>query len=134
MLDKTGTVTEGRPSVTELVPIKGWTAEKVLQWAASLEQGSEHPLAEAIVNAAKEKQLSLLKAEQFNAIAGHGVEAEIEDKNVLLGNRKLMQDREVDIAELAEGAAELTRQAQTPMYLAVDGQLVGIVSVSDAIK
>jgi Cu+-exporting ATPase len=134
ILDKTGTVTEGRPSVTELVSVNDWTEEKLLQWGASLEQNSEHPLAEAIVNAAKEKQLSLYKIEQFKAIAGHGVEAVIEGQQVILGNRKLMQDRRVDIGAIDETARALTLKAQTLMFLAVANQVVGIISVADAIK
>ena len=134
ILDKTGTVTEGRPSVTELLPINDWTQDKLLQWGASLEQNSEHPLAEAIVNAAKEKLLSLSKVEQFKAIAGHGVEAVIEGQQVILGNRKLMQDRRVDIAAIDETARALTLKAQTPMFLAVANRVVGIISVADAIK
>ena len=96
ILDKTGTITEGRPSVTSVVAIDGWNEDELLQWAASIEQGSEHPLAEAIVIAAKDKDQSLLPVEQFSAIAGKGVEASIEGKPVLLGNRKLMSEREID--------------------------------------
>ena len=134
ILDKTGTVTEGKPSVTALVPVNEWTQDRLLQWGASLEQSSEHPLAEAIVNAAKEKQLFLYKVEQFKAIAGHGVEATIEGQQVMLGNSKLMQDRQVDISVIDETVKSLTLKAQTPMYLAVANQVVGIISVADAIK
>ncbi|NOY61784.1 MAG: copper-translocating P-type ATPase [Gammaproteobacteria bacterium] len=134
ILDKTGTVTEGRPSVTELVALEGWTQQTVLKWGASLEQNSEHPLAEAIVNAAHERQLALLKVENFSAVAGHGVSATIEGRAVLLGNRKLMRDRGVDSSALESAALELEKQAQTPMFMAVDGQAVGVISVADAIK
>jgi len=134
ILDKTGTVTEGSPSVTSIVPLDEWSEEDLLQWAASIEQGSEHPLAESIVDAAKVNNLSLLSVEQFNAIAGHGVEAKIEGKTVLLGNRKLMGDANIEISELETTAQELTRQAQTPMYIAIDGKAAGLISVADAIK
>jgi Cu+-exporting ATPase len=134
ILDKTGTVTQGSPSVTSIEVLEGWSEGDLLQWAASIEQGSEHPLAEAIVNAAKHKNLSLLRVEQFNAIAGHGVEASIEGKTVLLGNRKLMSDSSIDISALDTRAGELTRQAQTPMYIAVEGKAAGLISVADAIK
>jgi len=134
ILDKTGTVTEGRPSVTSIVVLDGWSEEKLLQWGASIEQGSEHPLAESIVVASTERQLALLKAEGFSAIAGHGVTATIEGKDVLAGNRKMMSDRGIDISVLESPASDLTQQAQTPMFIAVDGQAVGIISVSDAIK
>jgi len=134
ILDKTGTVTEGRPSVTSIVVLDGWSEDKLLQWGASIEQGSEHPLAESIVVASTERQLALLKAEGFSAIAGHGVTATIEGKDVLAGNRKMMSDRGIDISVLESPASDLTQQAQTPMFIAVDGQAVGIISVSDAIK
>lgn len=134
VLDKTGTVTEGKPSVTSLVTVDGWSEEKLLQWGASLEQGSEHPLAEAIINAAKEKQIGLLQVENFAAIAGHGVEALIEGKSVLLGNHKLMGDHDIDISLLEIAAHELTLQAQTPMFMAVNNKAAGVISVADAIK
>ncbi len=134
VLDKTGTVTEGKPSVTSLVTLSDWSDDKLLQWAASLEKGSEHPLAEAIVTAASEKQIDFLLVENFSAIAGHGVEALVEGRPVLLGNRKLMGDRSIDISLLEIAAHELTLQAQTPMFMAVDGKAAGIISVADAIK
>jgi len=134
VLDKTGTITEGKPSVTNLTTLDDWTEEKLVQWGASLEQGSEHPLAEAIVTAASEKQIGLLQVQNFAAIAGHGVEALIEGKTVLLGNRKLMSDRDIDISLLEIPAHEFTLQAQTPMFLSVNGKAAGIISVADAIK
>jgi Cu+-exporting ATPase len=134
VLDKTGTVTEGKPSVTSLVTLDDWSEEKLLQWGASLEQGSEHPLAEAIVTAANEKQISFLQVENFSAIAGHGVEATIEGESVLLGNRKLMDDRDIDISLLEMPAHELTLHAQTPMFMAVNNKAAGVISVADAIK
>jgi Cu+-exporting ATPase len=134
VLDKTGTVTEGRPSVTSLVSLDDWSEDKLLQWGASLEQGSEHPLAEAIVNAAKEKQIGFLQVENFAAIAGHGVEAIIEGRPILLGNHRLMRDRDIDISLLEFAAHELTLQAQTPMFMAVNNKATGIISVADAVK
>ena len=134
ILDKTGTVTEGRPSVTSVLALDTWTDEQLLQWGASVEKGSEHPLAEAIVTAAEEKKIGLLQVTHFSAIAGHGVEAVIEGKSVLLGNRKLMSDRDIDISALETTAQELTSQAQTPMFMAVDKKAAGVISVSDAIK
>lgn len=134
IVDKTGTVTEGRPSVTSVVVMDDWNEDRLLQWAGSIEQGSEHPLAEAIVIAAKEKDLAVLPVEQFSAIAGKGVEATIEGKPVLLGNRKLMSERAIDIEALENPARELTLVAQTPMFIAVDNKAAGIISVSDAIK
>jgi Cu+-exporting ATPase len=134
ILDKTGTVTEGRPSVTSMLALNAWTEEQLLQWGASVEKGSEHPLAEAIVAAADEQQIALLQVTRFAAIAGHGVEAVVEGKTVLLGNRKLMSDRDVDISALEATVQELTSQAQTPMFMAVDNKAAGVISVSDAIK
>lgn len=134
ILDKTGTVTEGHPSVTSVVPLDGWSEEKLLQWGASIEQASEHPLAEAIVAAAKDKKIELQKVEQFNAIVGHGVEAKLGGKSLLLGNRKLMDDKNIDISALETQAGELAEQAQTPMFIAVDGKAAGLISVADAIK
>lgn len=134
ILDKTGTVTEGRPSVTSVLALDAWTDAQLLQWAASAEKGSEHPLAEAIVTAANEQQLDFLQVTNFSAIAGHGVAAVIEGRSVLLGNRRLMSDRDVDISALEATVQELTSLAQTPMFMAVDEKAVGVISVSDAIK
>ena len=134
VLDKTGTITEGSPSVTEIVAADGWTQNDLLWWAASVEQGSEHPLAEAIVEAARDKQLALYQADRFRAIAGHGVEGSIEGEPVLLGNRKLMRDRGIDTSAVDEAADGLTAKAQTPMFMAVGGRLAGVISVADAIK
>jgi len=134
ILDKTGTVTEGRPGVTSVLVLDNWTEEKLLQWGASVEKGSEHPLAEAIVTAANDKKISLLDVTEFAAIAGRGVEAIIESKSVLLGNRRLMSEHGIDISALESSAQELTIKAQTPMFMAVDNRAAGIISVSDAIK
>lgn len=134
VLDKTGTVTEGRPTVTQLLPIGQWNEERLLQIAASIETGSEHPLAEAVVDAARQKDLTLMAAEEFTAIAGHGVSASVEGKTVLFGNSKLMQDNQIQLGELADAADKLASDAQTPMFLAVDGQLAGIVAVADPVK
>jgi len=133
ILDKTGTVTEGRPGVTEIYPVGDWTQDNLLLWAGSVEQGSEHPLAEAIVSAVMDRS-RFLQVDQFTAIAGHGIKASVEGKTVLLGNHKLMSDNDIDVTSLDSEALEARKQAQTPMYMAVDNQLAGIVSVSDAIK
>jgi Cu+-exporting ATPase len=134
VLDKTGTVTEGKPSVTELIPAAGWTRERLLQYAGSIEQGSEHPLAEAIVEAAKKGDMQLLTAERFNAIAGHGVEAQINAQTVLLGNQRLMRDHGIDLSEVEKDASDLMQNAHTPVYLSVDNKLAGMIGVADAIK
>ena len=134
ILDKTGTVTEGRPSVTEIVSSEQWGEEDILRWSASIEQGSEHPLAEAIMTAASDRPFTLYEAQNFTAVAGRGVAAVIEGKQVLLGNRQLMQERDVDISAVMDAATALTHKAQTPVFLAVDGKMAGIISIADAIK
>jgi P-type Cu+ transporter len=134
VLDKTGTVTEGRPTVTALVPAPGWDEHKLLAVAASIETGSEHPLAEAIVSAAKEKELKLSSAGGFEAITGHGVVATVDGKQVLFGNARLMAQHNIPLGDLPAQAEALAARAQTPMYLAVDGAAAGIVAVADPIK
>ncbi len=134
VLDKTGTVTEGRPSVTTIRTTGSWAENDVLRLAASLEQMSEHPLAEAILLAAGERGLDLSAATRFQAIAGHGAETTVDGRHVLLGNRKLMADRDIDVETLDPAAAELAQTAQTPVYVAIDGLAAGIVGIADAIK
>jgi Cu+-exporting ATPase len=134
VLDKTGTVTAGRPTVTALIPAPNWDEARLLQLAASIEAGSEHPLAEAVVNAAHERGLALEKVEGFEAVAGHGVRGRINDQDVLLGNAKLMADNHIALGDFAPRASALAAEAQTPMFLAVENRLAGIVSVSDPVK
>jgi Cu+-exporting ATPase len=134
VLDKTGTVTEGRPAVTTLLPMSDWDESKLLTVAASIETGSEHPLAEAIVSAAKSRQLKTSSASNFQAITGHGVSATVDGKKVLFGNARLMAQHKIDLGNLVARAEELAARAQTPMFLAVDGVAAGIVAVSDPIK
>jgi Cu+-exporting ATPase len=134
VMDKTGTVTEGQPAVTALIPVNSWTEDRLLQVAASIEAGSEHSLAEAIGVAARQKHLDLPAVDRFSAISGQGVRARIEGQNTLFGNSKLMQDNQIDISELADQAEQFAANAQTPMYLAMAGQLAGIVAVSDPVK
>jgi Cu+-exporting ATPase len=134
ILDKTGTVTLGKPVVTALVPVADWDEATLLGMAASLETGSEHPLAEAIVEAAKSRGLTPAKAENFQAVAGHGVRGNVEGKALLFGNYKFMQDNDIDCTALQPRAAELAQSAATPMFLATDGQLIGIIAVADPIK
>ncbi len=134
VLDKTGTVTEGHPAVTALVPAVGWDEDRLLAMAASIEAGSEHPLAEAITVAARTKGLQLSAVVGFEAIAGHGVSATINGKRVLLGNARLMNKFHIDPGSLSERVRELAARAQTPMFLAVDGVVAGVVAVADPIK
>ena len=134
VLDKTGTITEGTPKVTDIILANASDEKPVLQLAASLESGSEHPLAMAIVESALDQDVELLKIEGFNAITGMGVEASCEGKALLFGNSKLMAKNEVGIGEYAEKAQTLAKEAKTPMYFAVDGQLTAIIAVADPIK
>jgi Cu+-exporting ATPase len=134
VLDKTGTVTAGSPRVTGLKVVGEYTEAKLLSMAASLERGSEHPLAEAILESARQRELGLQDVEGFEAVAGHGVRARLEGKQVLFGNQRLMESQDIDIAMLLGEAQAMAGQAQTPMFLAVDGQAAGIVAVSDPVK
>jgi len=134
VLDKTGTVTEGRPTVTTIIPSPGRDEAMLLSVAASIETGSEHPLAEAIVAAANERGFSLSPVEGFEAIAGHGVRAQVDGALVLFGNRKLMDDHSIELNDLPEVAAGLAAKGETPMFLAVAGVAAGIVAVADPIK
>jgi len=134
VLDKTGTLTEGKPSVTDIVALDGFTEEEILRYSASAEKGSEHPLGEAIVSRAMEKNLPLISPENFNAIAGHGIKATIEGKSLLLGNLKLMRDRGITLEELERKAEALSSRGKTPMFVAVDQKPAGIVAVADTLK
>ena len=134
VLDKTGTITEGRPAVTRLVTREPYTEMALLTLVASLEQASEHPLAEAIVQHAREQQCSLMPVSDFRAVAGQGVSGRVEQRLVLLGNDKLMTGSDVDTAALTTVAKQLAQQGQTPMFIAVDGQLAGLIAVSDPIR
>ncbi|WP_419834298.1 heavy metal translocating P-type ATPase [Endozoicomonas atrinae] len=134
VLDKTGTITEGRPTVTGIVSLELYTEAELLVLAASLEQGSEHPLAEAIVESAQSKQIALKSVEGFQAIPGHGVSGKVDGHVLLLGNEKLMKDNGLNVENLFSKAEQLAEQGQTPMFMAIDHQLAGIISVSDPIR
>jgi Cu+-exporting ATPase len=134
VLDKTGTVTEGKPRLVGIETAEGWTDDKVLQWAASLETGSEHPLATAVLAGAKERGAEPLTVSDFSAVAGHGVKGKISRRNVLLGNLPLMEQEGVDCGELAARMSTLAAEGQTPVLLAVSKKAVGLLSVADPIK
>ena len=134
ILDKTGTITEGAPKVTDIVLAKATDEKDVLQLAASLESGSEHPLAQAIVESALDKDIELLKIEAFNAITGFGVEANCNNKALLFGNDKLMKIKGIDLTGFVGKAQSLAKEAKTPMYFAVNGELAAIIAVADPIK
>ncbi len=134
ILDKTGTLTQGKPVVTDVVALPGFKEEELLIAAASAERGSEHPLGESIVSAAREKDLPLVDATGFNAIPGHGISAMVNGQTVLLGNLKLMQEQGFSLDGLAEGAVHLSSEGKTPMFVAIDGKAAGIIAVADTLK
>ena len=134
VLDKTGTVTEGKPSVSSVEAAEGYEIDGVLRLAASLETGSEHPLASAIIAEADKRGLERLPIQSFNAVLGRGVQATIEDHAVLLGNQAFMDENKVDCGELSERVKVLAKQGQTPVLLAADGKVIGLVAVADPIK
>ncbi len=134
ILDKTGTITKGQPELTDVLTSDGFAEIDVLRLAASAERRSEHPLGEAIVRAAQARELELAEPEGFKAIAGHGIEATVEERSILLGNRKLMTDRDIDFGPMAEGLTRLSDEGKTAMFLAIDGRPAGIVAVADTLK
>ncbi len=134
ILDKTGTVTEGKPIVSSIVALEDYSEEQVLQWAASLESGSEHPLAAAILSAAANKQLTLDKIYNFAAIPGFGVSATLNDQQILFGNKALMDTKGIQLTRYNNKFEKLSTLGQTPMLLAVNDKIVGIIAVSDPIK
>jgi len=134
ILDKTGTITLGSPRVTNIIPTSDFTEEEVLKLAASLESGSEHPLALAIIESAQARGLEVDKADGFKAVAGHGVEASVGGRNLLFGNEKLMRDRDITCEGQIDAAQSLANEAKTPMFFAVDGKLAALIAVADPIK
>jgi Cu+-exporting ATPase len=134
IIDKTGTLTEGRPAFDKAVPANGFDATEVLRLAASLDQGSEHPLADAIVRAAREQNLNLDKTEHFESGSGIGVRGEVAGRKLALGNTTLMQQLGVAVDAMVAQAEALRAQGASVMHLAVDGQLAGLIAVSDPIK
>ncbi len=133
VFDKTGTLTEGKPIVTDIITTNQMGETELLRLSASAEKGSEHPLGEAIVNKALERNLELLLPDSFEAIPGHGIQVELQGKNMLLGNKKLMDDRSISIT-LQEDADRLAEEGKTPMFIAIDGMLAGIIAVADVLK
>lgn len=134
VFDKTGTITEGKPKVTDIVVTNGITQTDLLWLAASAEKGSEHPLGEAIVKAAKEKDLEYKKLDAFKAIPGQGIEVQIEGKDILAGNQKLMTERKISLEDLLTTSDRLAEEGKTPMYIAIDNKIAGIVAVADTVK
>ncbi|MFQ5328622.1 MAG: heavy metal translocating P-type ATPase [Thermodesulfobacteriota bacterium] len=134
VLDKTGTLTKGEPTLTDVTAVADFNEDEVLFYAASAERGSEHPLGEAIVRGADLRKVDLAAAEEFNALPGHGIKAVIDGHAVLLGNIKLMKDEIIELGGLESEAERLADEGKTPIYLAVDGNAAGIVAVADTLK
>jgi Cu+-exporting ATPase len=134
LLDKTGTLTEGKPRVTDVIAALSSSREEVLRLAASAEHGSEHPLGEAVAYAASEMGLEMSPVADFNAIPGLGVEASVEGKKLLLGNLRLFEDRNISLDGLGEEAARLREQGKTVMFLGSDSHVIGIIAVADTLK
>lgn len=134
VLDKTGTITVGKPSLTNLLPLSDFSRSDLLQLIASAEQHSEHPLAQAILEAAEEEELDLLPVSHFEAIVGRGLSAQVEGKHLLVGNESLMKEKNIDSSAFQEQLLELSKEGKTAMFVAVDGQLAGILAVADEMK
>ena len=134
VFDKTGTITEGKPKVTDIVTVDGVDEKYLLQIAATAEKGSEHPLGEAIVREATQRKLELKKSVGFKAIPGLGIEVVIDDNITLLGNKKLMDESHISLKNLEQASDKLAKEGKTPMYIAINGSLSGIIAVADTVK
>ncbi|MDT2745817.1 heavy metal translocating P-type ATPase [Vagococcus fluvialis] len=134
VFDKTGTITEGKPVVTDILVTGSLSKDDFLLLAASAEKGSEHPLGEAIVLAAEEKGMTFKEIDNFVAIPGHGIEVEIEKETFILGNKKLMLEKQIDLLDFEEESNRLAKEGKTPMYIANSHELLGIIAVADTIK
>lgn len=134
VFDKTGTITEGKPVVTDILVTGSLSKDDFLLLGASAEKGSEHPLGEAIVLAAEEKGMTFKEIDNFVAIPGHGIEVEIEKETFILGNKKLMLEKQIDLLGFEEESNRLAKEGKTPMYIANSHELLGIIAVADTIK
>ncbi len=134
VFDKTGTLTEGKPALTDVVAAPGADGTELLRLAASVDQLSQHPLAEAIVRGAKARGIVLAEPEAFNSISGQGVSATVEGRQIYVGNRRLMESQSVALGDLEARAEDLASEAKTAMYVAADGRLLGVVSVADTVR
>ena len=134
VFDKTGTITKGKPVLTDLIAYGKYNENELLKIAASVENDSEHPLAEAIVNKAKEKNIEIKPYEKFRAMPGYGIRAILEGKEVQIGNRKLMENRKINVEISQKDYDILSNEGKTPMYISIDNELAGLVAVADVIK
>ena len=134
VLDKTGTVTEGKPQITDVLAVHTGDEDSILSLSASAERHSEHPLGQAIFMGAKERGLPILETDSFSSITGHGIKAEISDKKLLVGNKKWMKENTVFLLDFEKEADRLANEGKTPMFISIDGELKGIVAVADVVK
>ena len=134
VLDKTGTITQGTPSVTDVIPASGVTSEDLIAIAAALERPSEHPLAQAVITYADEQSTPSLSAQDFTAVTGSGVQAVVNGTLCLGGNRKLMEENSIDLASLEQQADDLANDGKTPLFFAADGKVLGLIAVADVVK
>nr|WP_017554794.1 heavy metal translocating P-type ATPase [Heyndrickxia coagulans] len=134
VLDKTGTITKGEPEVTDLIPYGGFSEDDLLAISAAAEKGSEHPLGAAIVKKAAEKDLQLPNVKEFEAVPGHGIRVKIEEREVLIGNKKMMQDAHIRIDDVINQMEKLEEDGKTAMLVAMDGALSGLIAVADTVK
>ena len=134
VFDKTGTITKGKPVLTDLIAYGKYNENELLKIAASVENDSEHPLAEAIVNKAKEKNIEIKPYEKFRVMPGYGIRAIFEGKEVQIGNRKLMENRKINVEISQKDYDILSNEGKTPMYISIDNELAGLVAVADVIK
>ena len=134
VFDKTGTITKGKPVLTDLIAYGKYNENELLKIAASVENDSEHPLAEAIVNEAKEKNIEIKPYEKFRAMPGYGIRATFEGEEVQIGNRKLMENRKINVEISQKDYDILSNEGKTPMYISIDDELAGLVAVADVIK
>ncbi len=134
ILDKTGTVTAGRPALTDVIPVNGKSEEELLTLIASAEQVSEHPIATAITAAARTRGINLTKPERFQATAGHGIDATVSGRTIIIGNAKLMRDQGIELGELEQKSQALAAAGKTPVFAAVDSRVFGVIAVADEVK
>jgi Cu+-exporting ATPase len=134
VIDKTGTLTEGKPKVTAIIPAAGFTEQELLSLAASLERSSEHPLAAAIVKAAADRGLKLTDATEFDATTGQGVSGYVDGRRVALGNIKQMTDLRIDFGDMKTQAEDLRRDGATALFMAIDGRPCGVFAIADPIR
>lgn len=134
IFDKTGTLTKGKPEVTDIYAVNGFKEIEILKYAASAEYGSEHPLADSIIARAKSDKVDLVSADQFEAIPGRGIRARIEEKTILLGNMKLMKENHLDPSEILQAFDDFAEEGKTPMMLAIDDKIAGIIASADVLK